>query len=80
MPELAVVPTLVAAIDGLLASLYAQHGTLDDEWRPGDPPTLHEARALVEDLLRARRSVTRYARAVRRVLGKPSTSDEPSPF
>lgn len=80
LPELAIVPALLGAIDGLLASLHAQHGTLDDDWQPGDPPTLDEARALAQDLLRARSAVCRYAGAVRRVLRSPVTSDEPSPF
>jgi hypothetical protein len=80
LPELALLPALVAAIDGLLASLHAQHGTLNDDWQPGDPPTLHEARALAEDLLRARRAISRYARAVRRVLRQPRTTDDSIPF
>ena len=80
LPELALVPALLGAIDGLLASLHAQHRTLDDDWQPGDPTTLRDARALADDLLRARRAVCRYARAVRRVLRRPATSDEPNPF
>ena len=55
LPELALLPVLLAAIDGMLASLHAQHGTLREEWQPGDPPTLHEARALADELERARR-------------------------
>lgn len=81
LPELALVPALLGAIDGLLASLHAQHGTLDEDWQPGDPTTLDEARQLAQDLLRARRAVCRYAAAVRRVLCSPAiTDDEPNPF
>ena len=80
LPELALVPALIAAIDGLLTSLHAQHGTLADDALPGDPPTLREARALAQDLLRARRTLCRYARATRRVLRDPPTIDDPTPF
>ena len=80
LPELALVPALLGAIDGLLASLHAQHGTLDDDWQPGDPTTLRDARALTQDLLRARSAVCHYARAVRRALRRPAISDEPNPF
>jgi hypothetical protein len=80
LPELALVPTLVAAIDGMLASLHAQHGTLRDDWQPGDPPTLREARALAHELLRARRALRRYARAVRLTLRDTDRVDHELPF
>ena len=80
LPELALVPALLAAIDGLLASLHAQHGTLRDEWQPGDPNTLCEARALVDELDTARRALRRYARAVRRALRQPEQQDDQLPF
>jgi hypothetical protein len=80
LPELALVPALLAAIEGLLASLHAQHGTLSDEWQPGDPPTLREARALADQLDTARRALRRYARAVRRTLRQPVDRDEQLPF
>ena len=80
LPELALVPALLAAIDGLLASLHAQHGTLREDWQPGDPPTLREARALAHDLVRARRALRRYACAVRRALRQPIRHDDQLPF
>jgi hypothetical protein len=80
LPELALVPALLAAIDGLLASLHAQHGTLREDWKPGDPPTLREARALVDELDTARRALRRYARAVRRPLRQPLRHDDQLPF
>lgn len=80
LPELALVPALLAAIDGLLASLHAQHGTLCDDCQHGDPTTLREARALVDELHTARRALTRYARAVRRTLRQPVPHDEQLPF
>lgn len=71
LPELALLPALVAALDGLLASLHAQHGTLQEHWQPGDPPSLRAARVLTDELLRARRALRRYARAARRSLRQP---------
>jgi hypothetical protein len=80
LPELALVPALLAAIDGLLASLHAQHGTLCEDWQPGDPTTLCEARALVDELDTARRALRRYARTVRRALHRPVHHDDQLPF
>ncbi len=80
MPELALVPVLLAAIDGLLASLHAQHGTLNDAWQPGDPPSLAQARLLVDELLRARAALRRYVRAVRGSLKHAQPDQEPLPF
>jgi hypothetical protein len=80
LPELALLPALLAAIDGLLASLQAQHGTLNDEWLPGDPATLRDARVLAHELGRARAALVRYARAVRRALREPVRAQEPLPF
>lgn len=80
LPELALVPALTAAIDGLLASLHAQHGTLRDDWQPGDPPTLRQARALADELHTARAAIRRYARAVRRALRQPARYDDQLPF
>jgi hypothetical protein len=80
LPELALVPALIAAIDGMLASLHAQHGTLREDWQPGDPSTLQEARALVGELDTARRALRRYARAVRRTLRLPARHHEQFPF
>ena len=80
LPELALLPALLAAIDGLLASLDAQHGTLREDWQPADPPTLREARALADELVRARRALRRYACAVRRVLRQPMRHDDQLPF
>lgn len=79
MPELALVPALLAAIDGLLASLHAQHGTLHEEWLPGDPPSLVHARLLADQLVRARAALQRYVRAVRRSVKTP-TDQDPLPF
>jgi hypothetical protein len=80
LPELALVPALLAAIDGMLASLQAQHGTLHDDWQPGDPSTLREARAVVDELLRARRVLRRYARTVRLTLRDTEPNDHELPF
>jgi hypothetical protein len=80
LPELALVPALLAAVDGMLASLHAQHGTLGEHWLPGDPPSLRAARVLVDELLRARFAIIRYARAARRTLRKPRGSDHSLPF
>jgi hypothetical protein len=80
MPELALVPALLAAIDGMLASLHAQHGTLQELWRPGDPPSLRAARLLADELLRARRALIRYSRSVRRTLREPRGVDHSLPF
>ncbi len=80
LPELALVHTLLAAVDGLLASLHAQHGTLREHWLPGDPPSLCAARALADELLRLRRVTIRYARAARRTLREPPGDDFSLPF
>lgn len=80
LPELALLPVALATIDALLAALEAQHGTLSDEWQPGDPPTLRDARALVLELRRARRALVRYVRAVRRALRFPAADRELLPF
>jgi hypothetical protein len=80
LPELALLPALLAAIDGLLASLHAQHGTLREDWQPGDPPTLRQARALADELLTARRALRRYACAVRRPLRQPIPHHDQLPF
>lgn len=80
LPELALVPALLAALDGMLASLHAQHATLQEHWQPGDPTSLRAARALAEELLRARHAITRYARAVRRTLRQPRHDDHALPF
>ena len=79
LPELALLPVALAAIDGLLASLQAQHGTLLDEWQPGDPVTLRDARTLAQQLTQARGALLRYARAVRRTLHQPQLK-QPLPF
>lgn len=76
LPELALVPALLAAIDGMLASLQAQHGTLHEDWLPGDPATLRDARGLAHELTSARRALTRYVHVVRRSLRQPSTPDD----
>lgn len=75
LPELALVPPLLASVDGLLASLRAQHGTLQHEWQPGDPPSLCAARALTDELLCARRALQKYARAARHTLRHPRDDD-----
>lgn len=80
LPELALVPALLAAIDGLLASLHAQHGTLREDYQPGDPPTLRQARALADELHTARRALRRYVCAVRRALQQPVRHDDQLPF
>jgi hypothetical protein len=80
LPELALVPVLLAAIDGLLASLHAQHGTLREDCQPGDPPTLREARALADKLERARHALRGYACVVRRALRQPVRHDDLLPF
>ena len=80
MPELALLPALLAAIDGMLASLQAQHGTLLHEWQPGDPATLRDARLLADELARARNALVRYARAVRRALRQPAPREHSLPF
>lgn len=80
LPELALVPALLAAIDDLLASLHAQHATLRKDWQPGDPPTLREARALAFELDTIRRALRRYVRAVRRTLSQPAPHHEQLPF
>ena len=80
LPELALVPPLLAAIDGLLASLRAQHGTLQHDWQPGDPPSLCAARALTDELLGARRAIRKYARAARRTLIEPRDDDHSPMF
>ena len=80
LPELALVPALIAAVDGLLASLHAQHGTLREHWQPGDPPSLRAARVLAHELLRVRRALIRYTRAARRTLREPCGNDHSLPF
>ena len=80
LPELALVPALLAMLDGMLASLHAQNGTLLEQWQPGDPPSLRAARALADELLRARRPIVRYTRAVRRTLYEPPRDDHSLPF
>jgi hypothetical protein len=80
LPELALVPALLAAVDGMLASLHAQHGTLREHWLPDDPPSLRAARVLADELLRARHALRRYARAVRRTLRPPRDDHYPLPF
>lgn len=80
LPELALVPALLAMLDGMLASLHAQHGTLREHWQPGDPPSLRAARALADELLRARYAITRYTRAARRTLREPRGDDHDLPF
>ena len=80
LPELALVPALLAALDGLLASLRAQHGTLQDHAHPADPPSLRAARALAAELLHARHAITRYTRAVRRTLRAPRSDRHSPPF
>jgi hypothetical protein len=80
LPELALVPALLAAVDGMLASLHAQHGTLREHWQPGDPPSLHAARVLADELLRVRGAVVRYTRAARRTLRQPRGDDHSLPF
>lgn len=80
LPELALAPALLAVLDGMLASLHAQHGTLTEHWQPGDPSSLCAARALADELLRARRAILRYTRAVRRTLREPHRDDHSLPF
>jgi hypothetical protein len=80
LPELALVPALLAAVDGLLASLHAQHGTLCEHWQPGDPPSLRAARVLADELLCLRRAVIRYTRTARRALRQPRGDDHSLPF
>lgn len=80
LPELALVPALVAALDGLLASLHAQHGTLREHWQHGDPPSLCAARVLADELLRSRSALLRYTRAVRRTVRQPRRGHQPLPF
>jgi len=80
MPELALLPALLAAIDGLLASLQAQRGMLQDEWQPGDSATLREARLLELEIRRARNALVCYARIVRRTLREPTQTEESLPF
>lgn len=79
-PELALVPALLAALDGLLATMRAQHGTIQHEWQPGDPTSLVAARALTVELRRARRAVVRYARALRRAHATSRPLDHSLPF
>jgi len=80
LPELALVPALLAMLEGMLASLQAQHATLREHWQPGDPPSLCAARALADELLRARRAILRYTRAARRTLREPRDDDHSLPF
>jgi hypothetical protein len=80
LPELALIPALLAAIDGLLASLHAQHGTPREDRLPADPRTLREARALADELHTARRALRRYVCAVRRTLRQPVRHDDQLPF
>lgn len=80
MPELALVPALLAALDGLLGTMRAQHGTIQHEWQPGDPKSLIAARLLTLELLRARRAVVRYARALRRAHAAARPDDHSLPF
>jgi hypothetical protein len=80
LPELALMHALLAAVDGLLASLHAQHGTLREYWQSGDPTSLCAARALADELLRVRRALIRYARAARRTLREPRDHDHSLPF
>ena len=75
-PELALVPALVTAVDATLATLRAQHGTLEQEWLPGEPHSLHAARTFAAELVRARIAMLAYARATRRALRDPDPDDD----
>jgi hypothetical protein len=81
MPKLALVPALLAVIDGLLAFLHAQHGTLGDEWLPGDPrlSCTPVCSPTSSQLAQARAALQRYLRAVRRSIKAPLDQD-PLPF
>lgn len=79
-PELALLPALVSAVDATLATLRAQHGTLE-ECGPGEPHSLVAARVFVAELARARLAALAYARATRRALRDPDPDDDlPLPF
>jgi hypothetical protein len=80
-PELALVPPLLTAVDATLASLRAQHSTLDHEQLYGDPGSLRAARACAAELTRARRALLAYDRAARRALSDPADElDDQLPF
>ena len=75
-PELALVPALITAVDATLATLRAQHGTLEHEWLPGEPASLNAARVFAAELTRARSAMLAYARATRRTLRDPEPDDD----
>lgn len=80
-PELALAPPLLAALDATLATLRAQHATLDEEWLPGDPRSLRAARMCVTELVRARAALLAYVRDTRRALRRyDATLRESLPF
>lgn len=80
-PELALVPTLVTTVDAMLATLRAQHGTLDHDWRPTDPRSLRAARVFAAELSRARGALLVYIREARLALRDPiDEHDDPLPF
>ena len=74
-PELALLPALVTAVDATLATLRAQHGTLDQEWLPGAPRSLEAARVFSAELVRARLAMLAYARVTRRALRDPDPDE-----
>ena len=79
-PELALAPPLLAALDATRAALRAQHATVDDEWLPGDPPSLRAARVFVAELARARAALLAYVRDTRRALRTHDDEQERLPF
>jgi hypothetical protein len=79
-PELAQLPPLLAGLDALAIMLRAQHPTLAHEWTATDPPSLLEARALIDVIATARTQLVAYRRAVARALRDPYCDGDDLPF
>lgn len=68
-PELAVLTLLHAGLCAALVALTAEHPTLNDLGPPGEPPTLRQARRIVESALALGAALDDYRRAVVAALG-----------
>ena len=79
-PELAVLAVLHAGLRAALVALTAEHPTLDDLGAPGEPPTLRQARRLVEAALALGAALDDYRRAVIAALGPRTPPLDELPF
>jgi len=70
-PELAVVAITEHALEVLDDALRVEHPTLDDDFAPGDPPSLCAAREITDCAEELRGRLRRYRTAVRAALSAP---------